>query len=349
MKFDLQRFTDEGKTISDAQAESAPETQTEEPQSLPEELGGLPEEYARETYDKWIEMQSAAEIDEQTKSQPAQTAQPAEEQSITREQYQAALDEANKLKAQLAEYQRQQAPPQQQPQQQQQPPQQYQPQPLKFTPEVTAQINDAITAEAMQLTGFSKDDVASLEFADDDDPRLPQWNQAKNFATARVYGAIQQMQLAQQTQAQQFLDNHRAAVNTYNEFAQKEIAEPDFKDIQQFATGEFFEQLSPFEQKTIANSYVRVERQTASPAELLIIKNYFEKAKAAYRARKGKAKTAPRTQPAQQAANLPRSDQLKGTSTLNDGLSVSDMEKLLLGDFTQLTPQQQNAMLGLTG
>lgn len=200
----------------------------------------------------------------------------------------------------------------------------------------------------MQLSGMSKDDVASLDYADDDDPRIAQWNQAKYFAQNRVYGAIQQAQLAQHQQAQQLFATYAAAVNAYNEFAKKEFAEPDFKAIQNFATNEFFEQLSPFEKNTIANAYVRVERQVASPAEVYTVQNYYERAKAAYRSRGAKPKTS--QSPAQQAAKLPRSDQLKGTSTTSDGqLSTADIEKLLTRYFTTLTPKQQKILLGMTG
>lgn len=103
-----------------------------------------------------------------------------EEPLITREQYQAALDDAKQLRERLAEFQRQ--PQIQQQQQPQQSP--------MFTPETVIKIDEAI-----------------------------------------------------QLQAQQFQAAHTAAIKTYNEFVQKEFAEPDFREVQRFATNEFFEQL----------------------------------------------------------------------------------------------------------
>ena len=335
MEFDLQRFDDE-QAVS-AESQPAQDTQPAEEQSpIPEELGGLDEEYAREAMAEWEEQQAAQE--------PA----PAQPQ-FTREDYQAKVNEVEQLKAQLAAYQRQQQQPppsQQQPQPVQQQAPQYQPPQLKITPEISAKLNEAIKAEAMQLSGFSEDDVASLDYADDDDPQLIQWQQAKSIAQNRVLGAVQQMQQIQQAQAQRFLNEHTAAVNTYNEFAQKEFAEPDFKAIQHFATNEFFEQLPPNVQNILANSYLRVERQTASPAEMLVVKNYYEQAKAAYRARGAKGK---RTayQP-RQATQMPRVDQLGGAATVSDGeLSPRDIEKLLEGDFTKIDPKQQRQLLGM--
>lgn len=347
--FDIQRFADDGETTSESTPESAPETQAEEQEPIPEELGGLPEDIARETMAEWEQSQTTQE------AEPAQA-----EPQITREDYQSKLAEIEQLKAQLAQYQQPQQQTQQQPSQQPQQPQQQQPPQaqqvppaqfqipqLKMTPELSKKISDAISAEAKAMTGFSDDDVASLDYADDDDPRLAQWAQAKNIAQSRVYTAIYQTQVAQQQQAQQFYNDHMAAVNTYNEFVKKEFAEPDFKAIQQFATNEYFNQLKPYEQAVIAQSYVRVERQIASPAEMMVVAKYYEQAKAAYRSRGG------RKRPIQQAKTmppqLPRTDQLKGAATTSDGqLSTGDIERMLAGDFTKLTPQQQKALLGMS-
>lgn len=331
MEFDLQRFDDEQPT--DTEPETSDDEQSEtgaDEQQLPEELNGLPEEYARETLAEWEQIKSTQEPQPESRESA-----PIEKPPVTREQYQAVINELNQLKAQFAAMQPKQA----------QQPQQLQPPQLRITPEMSARINEAITAEAMKLSGLTKDDVAKLDYAEEDDPRIAQWNQAKSIAQSNVFSAIRQTQLAQQFQAQRFYNEHTVAMNSYNEFVKKEFAEPDFKAIQNFATNDFFEQLQPDEQKIIASSYMRVERQTASPAEILVVKKYYERAKAAYRSRNAKPKQAPM----QQAAKLPRSDQLKGSSTTSDGqLSAADIEKLLTQDFTTLTPKQQKMLLGLT-
>lgn len=340
-EFDLQRFTDEDNTINDAPQE----TKAEEQAPIPEELSGLPEEYAREVLTEYEQTQTQEET--QTEEQPQEQPKPQTPNSVPYARFKEKVDEANQLKAQLAEYQRRQQTPQPS-QQPQAPPQQFQTPQFQITPEISKRINEAITAEAMALTGMSKDDVASLEYADDDDPRIAQWNQGKSIAQARVYNAIQQAQVAQHQQAQQYYANHTAAIKAYNDFAAKAFAEPDFQAIQQFAINEFFEQLTPFEKQTIASSYLHVERQTASPAEIMNVTNYFERAKAVFRSRNAKPKTNQR-QRAQQVANLPRVDQINGTATVSDGqLSASDVEKLLQGDFTKLDEKTQNKLLGFT-
>lgn len=318
MEFELQRFADDEESTT-----PQPETSLEEQEPIPEELDGIPEDIARETMAEW----------EQT--QEEQPSEPPPPTTVSREEYQAKAAEAEQLKAQLQQYQRQT-------QQQQQPPPQFQPQQFKITPEISAKIDEAIKAEAMELSGMSTDDVASLDYADDDDPRISQWNQAKSIAQNRVYAAIQQAQFQQQQQAQQFYNNHMAAIGTYNDFAAKEFKEPDFKNIQQFAANEFFEQLSPNEQKIVANSYLRIERQTASPAEMMVVKNYYERAKAAYRSRKGR----PRKANGQFAPQLPRSDQLRGGAGKNE-VSAAELERMLeTTEFDKIPEAYQRKLLG---
>lgn len=341
MKFDLQRFTEDGQPVADTPSEPTVETSTEAPateeQPLPEELNGIPEDIAREALAEWEATKP------QEEPQPETGHVPPEEKPITREDYQAKVKEAEQLKAQLAQYQQQQ----QVPQQPRQPAQVQQPQ-FRLTPEVSAKIAAAIKAEAMALTNMSADDVANLAYAENDDPHLVQWNQATSIAQNRVYNAIQQAQVAQQRQAQQFYNNHLAATQTYNEFAQKEFSEPDFKEIQKFATHEFFEQLKPNEQQIIANSYLRVERQIASPAEMLVVKNYYERAKAAYRTRGAKTNRQGKPTPAQQAATLPRVDQLQGAAGKGE-MTVAELERMLeTTDFDKIPKQYQDKLLGIT-
>lgn len=315
MEFDLQRFAE------DTEPETSAETSPEEQEPIPEELDGIPEDIARETMAEW----------EQSKVEP-ESAPPAESQTVSREEYE-------QLKAQLAEFQKQQQPAQKPPQQPQQPP-------FKITPEISTKINQAIKEEAMALTGFSQDDVDSLEYADDDDPRLAQWNQAKNFATSTVLETVRQGRIAQQQQQQQAQANYLAATQIYNEFAQREFKEPDFKDIQHFATNEFFEQLKPNEQRIIANSYLNIERQTATPAEMLVVKNYYEQAKAAFRRGGGRKRAPAAYQKAQQAASLPRSDMLRGNSGTRE-LSAVELDHMLdTMPFDQIPEAYQKILLG---
>lgn len=319
MKFNLQRFAEESESDSELQAE--------EKEPIPEELGGLDEDIAREAMAEWEEFKQ--------NDAPESSEDAVDKDTVSRADYQAKVEEAEKLKAQLAEYQRRVQPsPQPLPQPQ-----------IKITPEISAKINEAIKAEAMNMSGLSEDDVASLDYADDDDPRIAQWSQAKSLAQSNVLGAIRQAQIAQQYQAQQFMAAQMAAVNSYNEFAQREFKEPDFQNIQQYATNEFFERQSPAEQKIIANSYLRVERQIASPAEMLVVKNYYEQAKASYREGRGKIKPARTSK--QQATSMPRVDELGGSAGKGE-ITVAELERMLeTTDFDKIPEVYQKKLLGI--
>ncbi len=343
-EFDLQRFNDDAG--QETSADVSQETKAEEQPPIPEELSGLPEEYAREVLAE-VQPPQPQEETQTEEPQPEPSEEPKQQtpSNIPYARFKEKVDEVNQLKAQLAEYQRRQQPaPQPQQPQAQQPP--FQTPQFQITPEISKKITEAIDAEAMALTGMSKDDVASLEYADDDDPRIAQWKQGKSIAQMQIYTALQQAKINQQQRARQYYEKHSAGVNFYNDFASKAFNEPEFQAIQQFAIKDLFEQLTPFEKQTIAESYMHVERQTASPAEIMNVTNFFEKAKAAFRSRNAKPKPNQRQQ-AQQAAKLPRVDQLNGTATTSDGqLSASDVEKLIQGDMTQLDKKTLN-MLGV--
>mgnify|MGYP000414487407 CR=1 FL=1 len=327
VELDLQRFTDEENV-------SEPESSKEEQEPIPEELDGLGEEYAREVMAEYAQNQPQEELQEQ--AQPAEE-KPKVEETVPYARFKEKVDEANQLKAQLAEYQRQRA----QAQPRQQVPQSPQ---FKITPEDSAKINAAIKAEAMALTGFSDDDIASLQYADTDDPRIAQWDQGKNLAQYRVFTALRQAREEQARQEQEIHNDNAAALSYYNDFVTKVSAEPDFKSVQEFAAKDYFEQLHPFEKKLIGRSYLHIEQNSASPGEVMLVKNYFERATAAYRSRNAKKKpTTNRT------VQMPRVDQLSGTATTSDGqLSTSEIEKLLAGDFTQLDKKTQRQLLGRT-
>lgn len=336
MFFDLQRFDDVDTSTDVPQTDNnTPEITGEELQPIPEELDGIPEDIARDAIAEWAQTQATQE------STP-------EEQPISREDYQAKLAEIEQLKAQIAQAQSQpqQAPAQQPVQQQPHIRQPYQLPPIQVTPEFAAKMNEAIKEEAMKLSGMSADEVDSLQFADTDDPRLDQWNQATSLAKMNVLGQLQQARVFHQQQVNQFLRDHDESIQVYNDFTRKEFADPDYKNTKNFAVNEFFNQRAPKEQEIIAKSYARIEKQTASPAEMLAVKLYYELAKTAYHARGAKA-TAPKTaKPAPKSAGLPRIDQLNGTSGKGE-VTVAELEHMLeTNEFDNIPKQYQSRLLG---
>lgn len=335
MEFDLQRFTEDVETS--AEPETPAGSSPEELEPIPEELGGIPEDIARETMEEWGQTKARAE------SNPEPPSLAESQQSVSREEYE-------QLKAQLAEFKKQQQPQvQQQPQQPQQPQQlpqpQYQPPQFKITPENSVKLAEAIKAEALALTGFSQGDVDSLDYADDDDPRLAQWSQAKSIATNRVYTALRQMLDEQARTRQQFLIDHAEANQSYGELVKKAVANADHDKVQAFATGELFNRLEPIDRRALAGAYLRVDRQTASPAELLAVKLYYKLAQYEYR-NANKLTPAPAQQRTQKASQLPRTDMLRGNSGTGE-VSAANLEHMLdTMPFDKIPEAYRNKLLG---
>ena len=140
-EFDLQLFDEKSE-----EPQSAPETETSEESAepLPEELSGLPEEYAREVLAEHERHQTEPEVEEESQPALAEEHKPQTPSTVPYDRFKEKVDEANRLKAQLAEYQKRQQPQQQQ---------QYQPPQFRITPEISAKITQAIDAEAMTMTG----------------------------------------------------------------------------------------------------------------------------------------------------------------------------------------------------
>lgn len=319
--FDLQRFDDEQPLSQETQQQQGEQMQ------IPEELEGIPEDIARDAMAEWEESKPKSN---DNPAQPTQT-------TYSQEEYQTVVNEREQLKAQLQQQQQQQ-------QQQRQTPQSkpsFEPPPIKITPEISAKITEVITEEAKTMTGFTDDDVASLDYADNDDPRLAQWAQAKNLAQDKIYRAIRDAQNLHTQRARQFYDEQTLAIQHYNEFTKKEMEDKDYPSIVQYATNDYFKTLTTIEQKALANAYFNVERNLASPVEMLYVQNYYTRAKAAYRSRNTSKPTSQN-----QIVSMPRIDQIGGSAGTGE-ITVGELEKMLeTTDFDKIPEPYQKRLLG---
>lgn len=346
----------------------------EEPKpEIPEELAGLPEEIAREAMEKAAEAEPKEteedETDEQSETSVDESASAEKKQddvlpnqSIPYVRFKQQLDENHKLKEQLKQLQQQannnnQAPMQQpamapgnQPLQQtpmQQPAQQA---PV-ITADVTKQIEQAIKMEAMRMTGMSEETIDSMEFMDENDPRLQTWNTAKNMARASIYSKIQKERERQIEVNRRIIAEHNQNVLEYNKFAQEQMAEPDFENIVAYAKKDYFDKLKPHVQNVIASAYARIERNAGSPQDTVLIEDFFTKAKNEYRSLNGggnNSKTNEKkvTQKVKQGQAFPRSGEINGSG--NDGnVTVDTLARILeTTPFEQIPEEYQRKLLG---
>jgi hypothetical protein len=369
-EFDLQMFADEEAEQSvETSAEvgntdvEAGEVETQEPEEekepIPEELDGLPEEAAREV------MAEAAKLDEE-KAEPESEPQEIDDSQITKTQqipykrFKEKVDESNALKAELEAYKKQygalnnQQPAQQEPQNFDQPammqsvmannqPQQV-PQ-LNLTPNVMRKIEELKKQEALRMSGLSQEDLDGMEYMEEDDPRKTQYQFALKMAENTVMSRIQQAQMEQMRQAEATLRAHDASVQEYNQFAKREMAEPDFQNVMKFAAEEYFFKRSPIEQQTLSEAYYRIERNVASPADVMLIKNYFTEAKNAYHGGHSATKSKNPMSKVKQAGTFPRSQQVQGSSDNDTGVSVATLTKMLEEKPWDEIPKKYQKML----
>lgn len=375
--FDLQRFAEEA-AAEDTQAEEATETVAEEPaaeeepkEAIPDELAGVSEDVAREVMAKAqeAESQEGEEAQEQEDVTDAQTVvnQTADEpplkqpnQKIPYARFKQQVDKTNELEAVLKQYQQRfgdlNAPQQAQPQMRQ-PPVQQAPQPpqrpveqFQLTDENAKLINEAAIEGALQMTGMSKDDVAELEYSDDSDPKKQRFQLALSMAKDNIVTGLRQAALQKAQAAQKFQEIHQASAASFANYTNEQMKEADFEAVRNYATNEYFNALPPDQQYTIAGSWERISRNVASPAEMQVVRNYFEGAKNSYRSKHPQAKTSAGMTKTRmkQAAAMPRAGQIDGTAGGDAAVTAATLEHMLKTQPWEKIPQQyRSMMLGL--
>ena len=99
--------------------------------------------------------------------------------------------------------------------------------------------------------------------------------------------------------------------------------------------------------QTLSEAYARIERNVASPAEVMLIKNYFNEAKNAYR---GQGTTATKKNPmdnVKKAGTFPRSQQVQGASDNDTGVPVATLAKMLdEKPWDEIDPKYQKMLMG---
>lgn len=349
------------------EAQDAAEEQQEQKEAIPDELAGLSEDTAREimqkaeqnenTEDEGEEQDEApdeshAEQDSDTK--PVETVAPLPNAKIPYARFKQEVDKRKQLEERLAALEAQQKQAQStgnaQPVQPQPPTQQGQQPPapqLRFTPDVQKAFDTAVDKQAMTMTGLSKEDVDAMEYMDDDDSRKTQYQTARKYAEVAIMQQIYAAQQEQQRRTKAFLDNHQKNINGYNNFVQQEMQEPDFAQTKDYATNAFFESLPTEQQPVIAAANFRIEHNTANDADILLIKNYFRDAKAAYRkehpvqaARKNTTK-----QKMKQAVSMPRAGQVDGTSGYSGAVTGETLAEMMRTTPWGEIPEQYRNMI----
>lgn len=370
LDFDLQRFAEEeAQESADVQEAVTEEPQAEEEakEPIPDELAGIPEDIARETMAKAQaeseedgeekEEQEVADVQD-TDTKPVDTPLKQPNQKIPYARFKQQVDKTNELEEQLKRYQQRFGDINEQPQQTTQTAQQpalQAPQPqarpsFQLTDKDMELIQQAAQEGALQMTGMTKEDLDEFEYSDDDDPKKQRYQMALGIAKNNIVTGLQRAAAQQQMANAQFMAIHNASVADFNDFVQKESATPEFKDVQNYAINEYFDALPPAVKPVIAGSWERIQRNAASPAEILAIKNYFQQAKASYQSKHPQRKRSAGavTNKMKQAAAMPRAGQVDG-STGNDGAVTNETLARMLREtpWDKIPDSYKNLMLGI--
>lgn len=346
MLFDIQMFAEEEVQNYGDILDGAVEETTEDLPPIPEELAGIPEDIARDVMKKASEISNTPKPAETPPTEtPVETKTDDTETAVPYKRFKEIIDQKNELAQQIAAYRERygeissQAPTQNQPTPQEMPVQNA----PQFNAEVIKQIDDAIKQRAMAISGLSKEDVESMDYFEDGDPRIQLWQHARKLSEASVYNDIIANHVAQQQELQrmQYLQNQ--SVNDYNNYVAQKQASENFDAVRQFATGEFFNAQSPIDKEIITSSFARLRQNQASPADMMIVRDYFNRAENAFASRG--------TQPApaqHQTSQFPRTNQLKGTAGGGGGVTQSQLANMLQNrKWSEIPPAYQKILLGM--
>ncbi len=352
-QFDLQLFAAESDASDDTVAQ-------EDAPPIPEELRGISEEVARD-----VMKQHADANPSEGSAEPAsennveyQDAKSLEDVKVPYSQLKQQTDKNSELEKLVAAYRSKygdlevdQSAPQSPTEQPKDTPTYQMPQfkPQSLSPDAAKQIEQAINEGALQLSGLSQEDVDSMDYMEDDDPRRAQYQYARKMAESAVLNHIAATQVQNFQQQQAVLAQQHQAVAKFNDYVEKQKQTADFANVQAFAVGDYFNQQSPFDRQVIADAYNRIERNVASPTDMMLIENYFEKAKAVYGRRNPAPTVQPRTMQQKPAAgHFPRSSKVNGVSGAGGGItaaSLTEMFKTL--PWNEIPQEYKDVMLGV--
>lgn len=352
-------------TDSESIASDAAQQAEGQQEAIPEELDGISEETARSIMEEakaagTQEGDREPDADAGSEIKPDEAPYPLDmpKGKVPYERFYHVVEKNRKLEEELEKLRGQAPQPQQGSQQPAQP--QYQPmqqpqmpaQPqIRLNPEAMRLFKEATDERAMQMTGFTKEDVDSLEYGDEDDARKAQWEQARSIAQSSVYADVRAAMERQQQQAAAEAQQRSAYVNSYNDFYQAALKEPDFEGVRDHAINKFFLSLPPQAQGMVAQAYERVERNTASPQDIFVVLNYYDAARRDYRSShplpKEQAGSIEATAGKLAAADKhPRSGQVSGEATSgSETVTAAALEKMLREDDWDKIPEQYRKML----
>ena len=262
------------------------------------------------------------------------------------DKYRSAEQEAQTLRRQLEELQRQQQQtsgqaPQQQAQQQAQAQQQQQEIPM----DLLNQAYDVAKKQVLAQLNLSEEDYSDLEYQDDGEKAKVDRAIRFSFDSICQQARERAKDLAAQKQQEQLI--MQKAYSDYESMAAEEQKRSDFNDIWQYATTTHFTSMPVYAQAVIQNAFNCVNSGVGTLEQVQLVKDYYNTAKQAYLSGSGSGQA-----PQQQATNnkvkqmttAPRVDKVRGTPSTG-GMTIQEIERMVNGDWGKVPDDLKKQIL----
>ena len=220
----------------------------------------------------------------------------------------------------------------------------------QFPIEVVHKIRQRAKEIALKTVGITAQQLDDLEFEDGGAEKKADYETAYTIAQNNLVSGINNELAARAQREHAFLQAHEANMKAFKAYEAEQMKSPDFEAVKNFAINDFFEKQPEMDQMMIRDAYARLERGVGSPVDSYAIKKYFEEAKTAYNAivKVKDNKQAKAVEKYKQAAKLPRSDKLAGSSSGNNETSIDTAIRLMKTKKWEEIPEKyQNILKGL--
>lgn len=263
------------------------------------------------------------------------------------DKYRSAEQEAQALRKQLEELQRQQqvsgqAQQAQQAQQQAQAQQQEQQQ-QEIPMDLLNKAYEVAKKQVLAQLNLSEEDYSDLEYQDDGEKAKVDRAIRFSFDSICQQARERAKDLAAQKQQEQLI--MQKAYSDYESMAAEEQKRSDFNDIWQYATTTHFTSMPVYAQAVIQNAFNCVNSGVGTLEQVQLVKDYYNTAKQAYLSGSGQA-------PQQQATNnkvkqmttAPRVDKVRGTPSTG-GMTIQEIERMVNGDWGKVPDDLKKQIL----
>ena len=318
--FDIQKFAEETTEEHSTPVESAQENLP----PIPEDFDGVSENVAREIMAKSAEQNSTqveSEFDEVDDDGNYTGEKDLSRVKIPYSRFKQTIDKKNELENKAKDFEKKleiyrqrfgdlDSQPQNFQQQPQDTPAQTPAQPRYFNEEDVKNIDEAIKATTMQMTGFRR-------------KMLTDW--------------IISTQMAQ-------------SVNEFQNYTQQQTQAAEYEAVRNFATTEFFYAQSSVAQHVIKDADWRLQNNLATPADYKTITDFFTMAKYAYDAKNAAQlpqTPAPKTAQKKSVPQFPRTDKVNGVPGSGGGVTNAALAEMMhTQSWSNIAPEYRKKLMG---